>query len=120
MFWNKKKYTNGYSTVSVNGKTVRVRGNSISIVNDQIIVDGKPLEEALDQPNITVIVEGNCNKLEACGDVEIKGDCGYVDCSGSCHIEGNVTGDVDASGSVTCGNVDGDIDASGSVRCIRK
>lgn len=28
MFWNKKKYTNGYSTVSVNGKTVRVRGNS--------------------------------------------------------------------------------------------
>ena len=79
MFWNKKKYVNGYSTVSVNGKIVRVRGNSISIINDQIIVDGKPLEEALDQPNITVIVEGNCNKLEACGDVEIKGDCGYVD-----------------------------------------
>ena len=45
MFWNKKKYTNGYSTVSVNGKTVRVRGNSISIINDQIIVDGKLLEE---------------------------------------------------------------------------
>ena len=41
MFWNKKKYANGYSTVSVNGKTVRVRGNSISIINDQIIVDGK-------------------------------------------------------------------------------
>lgn len=83
-------------------------------------VDGKPLEEALDQPNITVIVEGNCNKLEACGDVEIKGDCGYVDCSGSCHIEGNVTGDVDASGSVTCGDVGGDIDASGSIRCTRR
>ena len=29
MFWNKKKYTNGYSTVSVNGKTVRVRGNKL-------------------------------------------------------------------------------------------
>lgn len=72
MFWNKKKYTNGYSTVTVNGKTVRVRGNSISIINDQIIVDG------------------------------------------------NVTGNVNASGSVTCGDVGGDIDASGSVRCTRK
>ena len=43
-----------------------------------------------------------------------------MDCSGSCHIEGNVTGDVDASGSVTCGDVGGDIDASGSVRCTRR
>lgn len=105
MFWNKKKYANGYSTVSVNGKTVRVRGNSISIINDQIIVDGKPLEEALDQPNITVIVEGDCRSLNACGNVEVKG---------------NVTGNVNASGSVTCGDVGGDIDASGSVRCTRK
>ena len=120
MFWNKKKYANGYSTVSVNGKTVRVRGNNITIIDDKIIVDGKPLNEAMDAKNITVIVEGNCNKLDTCGDVEIRGDCGYVDCSGSVHVEGNVTGNIDASGSVTCGDVGGDIDASGSVRCTRK
>lgn len=115
--WNKN---NSYSTVSVNGKTVRVRGNNITIINDKIIVDGKPLDEAMDAKNITVIVEGNCNRLEACGDVEVKGDCGNVDCSGSCHIEGNVSGNVDASGPVTCGDVYGDIDASGSVRCTRR
>jgi hypothetical protein len=115
--WNKNK---SYSTVTVNGKTVHVRGNNISIINDKIIVDGKPLDEAMDAKSITVIVEGNCNRLDTCGDVEIKGDCGYVDCSGNCHIEGNVTGNVDASGSVTCGDVGGDIDASGSVRCTRK
>lgn len=120
MFWNKKKYANGYSTVSVNGKTVRVRGNSISIINDQIIVDGKPLEEALDQPEITVIVEGDCRILNVSGNVEIMGNAHNVDCSGSCTIHGNVTGNVDASGSVTCGDVGGDIDASGSVKCIRK
>ena len=34
MFWNKKKYANGYSTVSVNGKTVRVKGNVTGNVND--------------------------------------------------------------------------------------
>ena len=80
MFWNKKKYTNSYSTVSVNGKTVHVRGNNITIINDKIIVDGKPLEEALDQPNITVIVEGDCRSLNACGNVEVKGNAHNIDC----------------------------------------
>ena len=120
MFRNKKKYANSYSTVSVNGKTIRVRGNSISIIDDQIIVDGKPLEEALDQPNITVIVEGDCRSLNASGNVEVKGNAHNIDCRGSCRVEGNVTGNVNASGSVTCGDVGGDIDASGSVRCTRR
>lgn len=114
--WNKN---NNYSTVSVNGKAIRVSGNNISIINDKIIVDGKVIEESMDCKNITVIVEGNCNKLDAAGAVTVKGNCGSVDCSGSCTIHGDVTGNVDASGSVTCGNVGGDIDASGSVRCKR-
>lgn len=120
MFWNKSKYVDSYSEVSVNDKTIRVKGNNITIVNDKIIVDGKILNESMDFKNITVIVEGDCNKLDTCGDVQIKGNCGSVDCSGSCHVEGNVTGNVDASGSVTCGDVGGDIDASGSVRCTRR
>ena len=120
MFWNKKKYGNCYSTVSVNGKTIRVRGNNISIIDDKIIVDGKPLEETFDTPQITVIVEGDCRSLNACGNVEVKGNAHNIDCRGSCHVEGNVTGNVNASGSVTCGDVGGNIDASGSVRCTRK
>ena len=118
--WNKNKYNDGYSKVTVNGKTIKVKGNNISIINDQIIVDGKVLDESMDYKNITIIVEGDCNKLDAAGDVTVKGNCGSVDCSGSCTIHGNVAGNVDASGSVTCGDVGGDIDASGSVRCIRK
>lgn len=114
--WNKN---NSYSTISVNGKTIRVKGNNIAIINDKIIVDGKPLEEAMDAKNITVIVEGDCNRLDAAGEVTIQGNCGSVDCGGSCNIRGNVTGNVDAGGSVTCGNVSGDIDAGGSVRCKR-
>lgn len=120
MFWNKNKRNKNFSTVTVNGKTIRVKGNSISIINDQIIVDGKPIEEELDQPNITVIVEGGCKILSASGDVTVKGNAGNIDCRGSCHIEGNVTGDVDASGSVTCGDVGGNIDACGSVKCTHK
>jgi hypothetical protein len=120
MWFNKKNSNLSYSTVTVNGKTIRVQGNSISIINDKVIVDGKPLDEVFDHPNITVIVEGDCKILSACGNVEVRGNAGNIDCHGSCHVEGNVTGNVDASGSVTCGDVGGNIDASGSVRCIRK
>ncbi len=120
MFFNKKKSNSSCSKITMNGKTIRVSGNNITVINDRVIVDGKVLDESMDFKNITVIVEGDCKKLEACGDVEIKGNCGSVDCSGSCRIEGNVEGNVDASGSVTCGDVAGDIDASGSVRCTRK
>ncbi len=120
MFWNKKRYSGGYSEVTVNGKTIRVRGNNIAIINDQIIVDGKVVDDSFDQPNITVIVEGDCRILNACGNVEVKGNAHNIDCRGSCHVEGNVTNNVSASGSVTCGDVGGDIDASGSVRCTRK
>lgn len=120
MFFSKNKGARCYSTASVNGKTIRVSGNNVTVINDKIIVDGKVLNESMDSKNITIIVEGNCYKLDACGDVEIRGNCGFVDCSGSCHIDGSVEGDVDASGSVTCGNVGGNIDASGSVRCIKR
>jgi hypothetical protein len=120
MFFKKNKYASSWSTVNVNGKTIRVHGSNISIINGKIIVDGKPIQEALDEPNITVIVEGDCQTLSTYGNVEVRGSVGNVDCRGSCHVEGNVTGNIDASGSVTCGDVSGDIDAHGSVRCIRR
>jgi cytoskeletal protein CcmA (bactofilin family) len=120
MRFGKKLRENSYSTVSVNGKTIRVSGNNIAIVNDQVLVNGKVLDEFADFKNVTIIVEGNCHTLRAHGNVEVKGNCGSVDCSGSCHIDGNVEGNVDANGSVTCGDVAGDIDAHGSVRCTRK
>lgn len=88
---------------------------------DQIIVDGKPLDEALDQPNITVIVEGDCRSLSACGNVVVKGNAhNILIVVVSCHVKSNVTGNIDASESVTCGDVGGDIDASGSVRHTRR
>lgn len=118
MFNRKRNEKNNYSKVTVNGKTVRVSGNNIIVSNGKVIVDGKVIEENL-AGDITVIVEGNCNKVDAAGSVEVHGDCGSVDCSGSCTIRGNVTGNVDASGSVTCGNIGGDIDCSGSIHCRR-
>ena len=107
-----------YSNVRVNGKTISVRGNNISVCNNRIIVDGKVVSESL-SGDITIIVEGSCGNLKASGNVEIQGDCGNIDCGGSCTVRGNVSGDIDAGGSITCGNVGGSIDAGGSVRCSR-
>ena len=107
-----------YSDVTVNGKTIRVRGSSISVINNRVIVDGKVVSESL-SGDVTVIVEGSCGNLKASGNVEVNGDCGNIDCGGSCTVRGNVSGDIDAGGSITCGNVGGSIDAGGSVRCGR-
>ena len=119
MLW-KNKNSRSYSKVSVNGKTIRVSGSNITIINDKIYVDGKLVTDDNIYNNITVIVEGNCNRVDSEGPVEVKGDCGEVNCSGSCKIQGNVTGKVVASGSVHCGDVGGDISASGSVHCSRR
>lgn len=107
-----------YSNVTINGKTIRVRGSNISVINNRVIVDGKVVSESL-SGDITVIVEGSCGNLKASGNVEVNGDCGNIDCGGSCKVGGNVSGDIDAGGSITCGNVGGSIDAGGSVRCGR-
>ena len=89
-FIKNKRKNSCTSVVNINGKTIRVNGSKIAVVNDQIIVDGRVLNESMDCKNITVIVEGDCHTLRAYGNVEVKGNCSEVDCSGSCHIAGNV------------------------------
>lgn len=110
-----RKHSN-YSEVSVNGRTIRVSGNNITIRNGEIYVDGKLYEDELPQ-SVTVIVEGNCNNLNASGSVEVRGSCGSVDCGGSARIGGDVSGNVDAGGSVQCENILGNVDAGGSIQC---
>lgn len=113
-FW-KERHIN-MNKITVNGKTITCSGNIVSIIDGQIIVDGKVISES-NSRNIKVVIEGDVEKIDCSGTVEIHGNAGYIDCSGSCTVKGDVNGSVDAGGSVTCGNVAGDIDAGGSVRC---
>ena len=91
--------------ITINGKTIACSGNSVVINGNNIIVDGKIIQNC--SGDIKVVIDGNVDKIECAGSVEVHGDAGAVN------------GDVDAGGSVTCGNVTGDIDAGGSVRCRR-
>jgi len=120
------------NTIIINGKSICVSGNNVSVVNGTIIVDGKVIEEGL-SGIVEVKFEGDLAKLDVKhGSATINGNVqGSVDAGGnvvcgnvgnSVDAGGNVTcrdvkHSVDAGGNVTCGDVGGDIDAGGSVRC---
>ena len=104
--------------ITINGKTITCSGTNVVINNGKVIVDDKIIQEC-NSGDIKVAIEGDVNKIDCGGSVEIHGNSGNIDCGGSCEVSGNVNGDIDAGGSVTCGNVSGDIDAGGSVRCRR-
>ena len=92
--------------ITINGKTITCSGTNVVI-------------NKCNSGDIKVIIEGDVNKIDCGGSVEVHGNSGNIDCGGSCEVDGDVKGDIDAGGSVTCGNVSGDIDAGGSVRCRR-
>lgn len=104
--------------ITINGKTITYSGTNVVINNEKVIVDGNIVQEC-NSGDIKVTIEGNVNKIDCGGSVEVHGNSGSIDCGGSCKVSGDVKGDIDAGGSVTCGNVSGDIDAGGSVRCRR-
>jgi autotransporter translocation and assembly factor TamB len=88
--------------IVINGESISVSGNNISIINGQIYVDGKLVKEEL-SGNVSVSFEGDLASLKT---------------DGSATINGNVLGDVDAGGSVKCGNIEKSVDAGGSVNCL--
>ncbi len=87
-------------TIVVNGKTYY--GKSVSVINDQVYIDGKLASEE----KYTGIVE-----------VKITGDVSLVKSDAPVTIEGNVTGDVTSGGYVSCKNVTGNVKASGYISC---
>jgi hypothetical protein len=106
------------NTVIINGKSMSVVGNNISVINDKVYVDGKLVEEGL-SGNVTISFEGDLASLKTSGSATIHGNVmGDVDAGGSVKC-GNVSKSVDAGGSVTCLNVGGDVDAGGSVSMKR-
>lgn len=85
-----------FSEVSINGKTYV--GNSISISDGVVIIDGQK-------------VESNERKLE----IEFVGNVGSVSSDQSVTIRGNVLGNVQANGSVDAEDIGKDVVAGGSV-----
>lgn len=88
------------NTININGKTYQ--GNSLSVINGHVFIDGKDVDDK-DLPK-TIL------------QIEVKGDLVSLQTNASVNC-GNVNGNVDAGGSVNCDKVTGDITAGGSVNC---
>ena len=99
--------------IIVNGITIDVEGNNISIQNGTVKVNGVKVKDGL-SGKVDVKFEGDLASLQADGNVECGNVQGDVDAGGSVHC-GNVEGNIDAGGSVQGSGVGGDIDAGGSV-----
>jgi autotransporter translocation and assembly factor TamB len=82
------------NTIRINGKSITVSGNNISVVNNKIYVDGK----LIDEPETREV------------QIEFIGDLASLECN-DCIVKGDVKGDVEAN-NVNCQNVHGDIDAN--------
>lgn len=84
--------------IVINGKEYNVdSSNNITIINGELIMDGKKIR----------LVKNNCT-------IEVYGDVGSITCEGSVNCN-NVKGNIKCGGSVNCDDVSGDINCGGSV-----
>lgn len=115
----RRKSKDNVSQVSVNGKHYTNLKGDVTIINNKVYVNGKPVDDLNECPekNITIYLTGNINNLsvDCCDVVNITGDVSLVKTSsGDIHIDGRVSCGVEsASGDIT---VDGDVTGNVSTK----
>ncbi|WP_339033034.1 hypothetical protein [Fusobacterium animalis] len=90
------KLGNGTVIIGRNIKNSSIEGNSISVINNKIFVDGKEIEIE-EEREINIIVEGNLDKLEVdcCNSIKINGVTKDVEVTnGNMTISGDVKGNI--------------------------
>ncbi len=93
----------------INNKRIEVpNGSSISVINNEVYVDGKLW---VDKDSMSDIAKENPQIT-----IKIEGDVGSLTSSGSVEVSGKVNGDISAKGSVTCGDVSGSVSAGSLVK----
>ena len=59
--------------ITINGKTITCSGTNVVINNGKVIVDGKTIQEC-NSGDIEVTIEGDVNKIDCSGSVEVHGN----------------------------------------------
>lgn len=96
--------------ITYNGK--KYEGDSITIMNGVVTIDGKLVEKD-NEANI-IHIHGDVGNLKTDKSVNCNNVSGNVDAGGSVNCD-RVGNNVYAGGSVNSGNVRGDVRAGGSV-----
>lgn len=100
------------SRIVINGITV-AQGRNVSIVNGQVIVDGKTVGmdgELAEAKVFNIVVEGNADRVEGSfAKIQVHGSAGAVKTmSGGITVEGDVNGKVET--------MSGDVRVKGSIQ----
>ena len=103
--------------IKINNKVYK--GQSITIINNKIIVDGNDVTP--DSKDINIIVEGNIESIKAdtCNTITVNGSTNSISTkSGDVEVSGNVSGSISTmSGDVNCETVEGNISTmSGDIK----
>lgn len=100
----------GSNNVQINGKSYNVPNGNISIIGEDIYVNGKRFDtgdEAMSAKILNIVINGDVDKVEG-NSVEVSGNAGNVSTvSGDISIRGSVDGNVSSTS--------GDVEISGSV-----
>ena len=111
------------STFSINGKVMNMSGGSISIIDGNVIIDGKQVDMSGfgDAKVFNIVVQGDVEKVDgAFSSITVEGNASSVkSVSGTVKVDGDVEGNVSTvSGTVkVAGNIEGNVSTvSGSVR----
>ena len=121
---NNKLNKKNMGTCVINGKIYPNIHGVVTINNNQILVDGKPLEDLHDinEKTINITIDGNVEALDVtnCSNITVSGDVKKIKTGhGDITIGGNVNGDVKTGhGDIECNNVEGDVSTGfGDIRC---
>ncbi len=99
--------------ITIDGRTFA--GNSVSIINGVVTVDGVQQDGTL-TGEVRLKIEGTLDSLTTDASVDMTGRInGNVEAGGSVRCD-DVGGSINAGGSIRCDDVGGSINAGGSVK----
>ena len=102
----------GGGSVTINGKTYENVNGVLTITDNEILVDGKPIEEYKEPFRVEIIIKGNVQDMTVENSpVRVEGEVGVaMSKNGNISIKGNVLGNVESkNGNITVtGDVHGD------------
>jgi cytoskeletal protein CcmA (bactofilin family) len=99
--------------ITINGKRFETNGDTISVINGVVMVDGKKITEHL-SGDVRIKLEGDVAnlKVENAGEVVVNGNVlGCVDAT-SLRVNGNISNSVKATSLKIDGDINGGVDAT--------
>ncbi len=97
--------------IIINGKTYK--GNSVSVSNGTVIIDGKKVTDGKELPKISIVINSDIDHLDidSCDSIKVTGSVYSLNSvNGDVTVKGNVLdGVTTVNGDVKCGNVGGKV-----------